>query len=262
VRNALLAHFNASMLRVGEQNSMLASRFALVYLFHRYALAAAVNVVGSAKVPLSLAGDGQQPITIWPPDSQKEALKQLFSALEPAELEVRAELWSALAPNENRDGDSERFTSSAGYVFSPLDGARAVAEIVVGGLLDVSRVERLAVMCQQDPKAPSPSAVISALVNTAFSNSAKTSAQRDLQGTVQTEVAERLMILAANPEAPSEVRAAALAGVREVQDAVEKSPLGTLDLSRIDHEIKLFLENPQQNTPKIKDSGAPVGPPV
>jgi hypothetical protein len=262
VRNALLAHYNASMLRVGEQNSMLASRFALVYLFHRYALAAAVNVVGSAKVPLSLAGDGQQPITIWPPDSQKEALQLLVSALEPAELEVRAELWSALAPNENRDEDSERFTSSAGYVFSPLDGARAVAEIVVGGLLDVSRVERLAVICQQDPRAPSPSAVISALVNTAFSNSAKTSAQRDLQGTVQTEVAERLMILAANPEATSEVRAAALAGVREVQDVVEKSPAGTLDLNRIDYEIKLFLENPQQNTPKIKDSGAPMGPQV
>ena len=262
VRDALLAHYRASMLRAGEENSMLASRFALVYLFHRYALAAAVNVVGSAKVPLSLAGDGQQPVTIWPPDGQKEALRLLLSALEPAELEVPAELWSALAPSENRDGDSERFTSSAGYVFNPMDGARAVAEIVVGGLLDGPRVERLAVICQQDLKAPSPSTVISALIRKAFSNSARTSNQRDLEGSVQTEVAERLMILAANPEATSEVRATALAGVREVQEAVEKNPVGTPNLSRIDHEIKLFLENPQQNTPKIKDSGAPTGPPV
>jgi hypothetical protein len=47
-----------------------------------------------------------------------------------------------------------------------------------------------------------------------------------------------------------------------VQDAVEKNPVGTPELSRIDHEIKLFLENPQQNIVKIKDSGAPMGPPV
>ncbi|HEY6183931.1 MAG TPA: zinc-dependent metalloprotease, partial [Terriglobales bacterium] len=57
VRDTLLAHYGPQMLRPGEPNSMLASRFPLVYLFHRYALAAAINTVGSAKVPLSLAGD-------------------------------------------------------------------------------------------------------------------------------------------------------------------------------------------------------------
>jgi len=62
VRDTLLAHYGSRMLRPGEPNSMLASRLPLVYLFHRYALAAAINVVGSAKVPLSLAGDGQEPV--------------------------------------------------------------------------------------------------------------------------------------------------------------------------------------------------------
>ena len=262
VRDALLAHYNPNMLRPGEQNSMLASRFALVYLFHRYALAAAVNVVGSAKVPLSLSGDGQQPIALWPPDSQKEALKLLLSALEPDKLQVPAKMWRALGPSENRDDDSERFISSAGYLFSPQDGARAVAEIVVGGLLNAQRVERLEVISEQDPKAPSPSAVVSALVATAFPGSAKPSTQRDLQGAVQSEVADRLMVLAANADATPEVRAVALAGVREVQEAIRKNSAPTPDRKRIDSEIKLFLENPQQNTPKVKDSGAPAGPPV
>ena len=262
VRDSLLAHFNPSMLRPDEPNSMLASRFALVYLFHRYALAAAVNVVGSAKVPLSLAGDGQPTVIIWPAESQKEALRLLLSALDPAKLEVTAKLWSALAPAENRGSDPERFTSSAEYLFSPQDGARAVAEIVAGGLLNPQRVERLAVISRKDSSAPSPEAVISALIRSAFSSLTKTSGQRDLQGVVQTEVAERLMILAVNAEATSEVRASALAGVREIQDAVKKSASPDADLQRIDHEIKLFLENPQQNTPKFKSSGAPAGPPV
>jgi hypothetical protein len=250
------------MLRAGEPNSMLASRFPLVYLFHRYALAAAINVVGSAKVPVSLAGDGQKPIAIWPAESQKEALRLILQALNPSKLTVPPELWKALAPVENRDADPERFTSSAGYLFSPQDGARAVAEIVVGGLLEPHRMQRLAVISREDPQSPSPRGVISAMVSQAFSDAAKTPSETDLAGVVQTEIAERLMILSANSEATPEVQSAALAGVHEVQDAVKKGSAANPVLQRLDHEILLFLQNPQQNTPKLKTSGAPPGPPV
>jgi hypothetical protein len=262
VRDSLLAHYGPHMLRPGEPNSMLASRFPLVYLFHRYGLAAAINVVGSAKIPLSLAGDGQQPVSVWPAEGQREALRLVLRALDPAELTIPAGLWSALAPVENRDADPERFTSSAGYLFTPQDGARAVAEIVVGGLLDPQRVQRLAVISQQQANALSPQAVVSALVGAGFSGKAETPAQRDLAAVVQTQIAERLMILSANPDATPEVRAVALAGVREVQNAVKKSTVKSPTLERIDQEITLFLQNPSPNTPKLKSSGAPAGPPV
>jgi len=262
VRDSLLAQYTPRMLRPGEPNSMFTARLPLVYLFHRYALGAAISVVGSAKVPLSLAGDGQQPIIIWPGESQKEALQLALSALNPSRLNVPPEIWKALAPQENRDSDAERFTSSAGYLFSPQDGARAVAEIVVGGLLEPRRLQRLAVISQQDNRVPSPGSVVSALVGTAFAGAAKTAAERDLAGVVQTDVAERLMILTANAEATPEVRAVALAGVREVQGAIKKSATRGPAIEQIDHEIILFLQNPEQNTPKLKSSGAPPGPPV
>jgi hypothetical protein len=262
VRDTLLAHYGLRMLRPGEPNSMLASRLPLIYLFHRYALAAAINVVGSAKVPLSLAGDGQQPVSIWPAESQKEALRLTLQALSPAKLSVPSEVWRELAPLENRDSDPERFTSSAGYLFSPQDGARAVAEIVVGGLLNPRRMQRLAVISRQDAQTLSPGNVISALVTSVFSDAAKTPLERDLAGVVQTEVAERLMILAENSEATPEVRAVALAGVREVQSAVKKNATRGPVIEQIDHEIVLFLQNPEQNTPKLRPSGAPAGPPV
>jgi Met-zincin/Domain of unknown function (DUF5117) len=262
VRDALLAHYGPQMLKDGEPNSMLASRFPLVYLFHRYALAAAVNVVGSAKIPPSLAGDGQQPVSAWPARSQTEAIQLLLKALNPSELETPAALQNALAPEENRSEDRERFTSSSGYLFSPQDGARAVAEIVVGGLLDPKRVERLAVLSQEDPSQPSPSSMISALVNSGFVGNARTSAQKDLEGVVQTEIAERLMILAVNPAATPETQSAALAGVHQVQAAVKRNSTRTATLVRLDHEITLYLQNPNQNTPKLKPAGAPPGPPV
>jgi hypothetical protein len=182
--------------------------------------------------------------------------------LSPSQLNVPPEVWRALAPLENRDSDPERFASSAGYLFSPQDGARAVAEIVVGGLLDPRRMQRLAVISSQDSRAPSPGSVVSALVTAAFSGAARTAAERDLAGVVQTEVAERLMVLAVNAEATGEVRAVALAGVREAQSAVKKNVARGPVIEQLDHEIALFLQNPEQNTPKLKSSGAPAGPPV
>jgi len=262
VRNSLLAHYSPRMLRPGESNSMFTSRLPLVYLFHRYALGAAINVVGSAKVPLSLAGDGQQPIIVWPAESQKEALQLALSALNPSQLNVSPEVWKALAPQENRDSDAERFTSSAGYLFSPQDGARAIAEIVVGGLLDPRRMQRLVVISEQDGRFPSPGSIVSALVAAAFSDAAKTAPERGLAGVVQTEIAERLMILAANSEATPEVRAVALAGVHEVKGVLKKNATRGPMIEQLEDEIILFLQNPEQNTPKLKSSGAPPGPPV
>jgi hypothetical protein len=259
VRDALLAHYGPQMLRPGEPNSMLSSRFPLVYLFHRYALGAAINVVGSAKIPPSLAGDGQQPISIWPADSQREALRLMLQALNPSELDVPASLWKMLAPSENGDRDPEQFNSSAGYLFSPQDGARAVTEIVVDGLLDAKRMQRLAVISHVEKNALSPGVGISQLVSAGFSAN---TGPEDLAGVVQTEIAEHLMILAGNEDATAEVRSAALAGVREVQAAAKKGSPQNATLQQLDHEITLFLQNPKQNTPKVKGSGAPPGPPV
>jgi mannitol-1-phosphate/altronate dehydrogenase len=100
------------------------------------------------------------------------------------------------------------------------------------------------------------------LVKACFPGNAKTSTERDLEGVVQTEVAERLMILAANPAATTESQSAALAGVHQVQDAMKRTMARNAILDRLEHEITLFLQNPSQNTPRLKTSGAPAGPPV
>lgn len=261
VRDALLAHYGPQMLRRDEPNSLLTSRFPMVYLFHRYALAADVNVVGSATIPLSLSGDGQKPVNIWPAAGQKEAIQLALQALQPAQLAVPPALWRELAPVENTDRDPEQFVSSAGYLFSPQDGARAVSEVVIGGLLDPERMERLAVISRQDQSAPSPAYVISAIVHAGFPAQATTPQQKDLAEVVQTEIAGRLMMLAANAKATPEVQAAALAGVDEVNASLSRAAADatTRFLKR---EIQLYLQNPQQNLPKLPSSGAPEGPPT
>jgi hypothetical protein len=257
VRDGLLAHYNASMLRPREPVSMLASRFPLIYLFHRYALGAAIGVVGSAKIPASLNGDGQEPVSIWPAASQREALQLVLKALDPKEVEIPASLWKMLAPPEANRRDAERFTSSAGYLFSPQDGARAISEIVVGGLLDPQRMERLAVIEHEFEGSISPADVVSALVRTGFPDS---NAVGPLTSVMQSQIAERLMLLSANATATAEVQSVALGGVFQIQKIVHAR--SDASSRRLDHEIELFLSNPKDNLPKLSPSGAPPGPPV
>jgi hypothetical protein len=247
------------MLRLGEPAGDLSSRFALVYLFHQYALGAAVNVVGSAKIPPSLAGDGQVPLEVWPDATQREALRLLTKALAPNELQISPSLWKSLAPTPSRD--PEAFRSSAGYLFSPQDGARAVCEIVAGGLLDPNRMQRLVAIKSEYATALGPEEVMNELIRAAFTANPPDAIGTGLAGVVQTEVAERLMILAADDKASGEVRALAMRGVRQVQGTIAAATRDPVR-ERLRTEILLFLQNPSQNVPKLKPSGAPTGPPV
>jgi Met-zincin/Domain of unknown function (DUF5117) len=263
VRDALLAHYDASLLRPGEPTSRFASRFPLIYLFHRYALGAAINVIGSAKVPPSLVGDGQEPVSIWPDARQREALQLVLKALDPKELEIPASLWKLLAPSEPDHDDAERFTSSAGYLFSKEDGARAIADIVAGGLLDPQRMQRLAIISQLNAGSLSPAEVIAALVKTVFPTpilSAAPGSANPLVDAARSQIAVHLISLAADNSATPEVQAAALAGIYNVQKIIhaDQSPSGR----RLDRQINLFLTSPHENTPRPRPSGAPPGPPV
>ncbi|HWC16366.1 MAG TPA: zinc-dependent metalloprotease, partial [Terriglobales bacterium] len=266
VRNALVKTYGPSMLRNREPVSKLAARFALIYLFHRYALASAINTIGSAKIPPALAGDGQKPMEIWNPQSQREALRLCLQALRPDEMEVPSRLWNALVEHENQGLDPEAYKSSAGYLFSPYDGARSIAEIVLGGLLDAERLARADSIHHFDNAAPSSEEVISALVKSAFGTggesraSASQSRNSDLADVVENELADRLMILAADDSATQEVRSQAWTGVNGIYSQVKSQRSATA--SNIARKIEAFIRDPKQNTPKLRPSGAPPGPPI
>lgn len=256
VRDSLMSLYTPAIMRKGEPWSDYASRYALIYLFHRYQLAAAVNAIGGAKVRPSLVGDGNTPFEVE--SKQGELLTLLLNALDPPKLRIPSDVWKALVPSENRPlPDQERFKSSSGYIFSPEDGARAVAEIVVGGLLQPKRIQRLISISTEDPQALTADQMVDLMVKMCFAP-ARTS--DPLGAVVQAEVAERLMALAADDTATPETQAVAMRGVLAVQSALKgQEAAGAIRLS---NEIERFLRDPKNNTPKVKPSGAPEGPPV
>jgi hypothetical protein len=262
VRNALVAAYGPSMLRNGEPVSRLAARFALVYLFHRYALASAINTIGSAKIPPAVDGDGQKPLEVWDPQSQREAIRLCLHALRPDQMEVPSQIWNDLVQHENRDVDPESYKSSAGYLFSPYDGARSIAEIVFGGIIDPERLARMDSIHHFDQSSPSATEVVSELVKTTFGPGLPGGAEATnrLADVVQNELADRLMILAADDNATAEVRSEAWNAVNTVYSQVKTSRSG--NASSIARRIEAFMRDPKQNVPKLKPSGAPAGPPI
>ncbi len=173
---------------------MLASRFPLVYLFHRYALAAAIRVVGSAEAPLSLAGDGQTPVVPWSA-AKKAGNPSGATSAGSGKTRGSRQFWKQLAPVENSNADPERFTSTAGYLLSPQDGARAVADTVVGGLLDAHVCNECGAVARR------PATAVAKFCD--FGNGGlriwtKHKQRRFLPNGSRHEIAERLMMLAAN----------------------------------------------------------------
>jgi len=258
VRDALVKSYTPAIMHKGERWSDYASRYALIYLFHRYALASAVNVVGSAQVPPALVGDVNKPFEVWPPEQQREALRLMISALDPKELRIAPEVWTALSPGENLDAeDKERFQSPAGYVYSPQDAARAVADTIFIPLLDPRRIERLIAIHSEDANAPGADEVIDSLVQGVFTPQHSGDPQGQV---VQTNLAERLMALAVDENATPQTQAVALQGVMQVQTALKGAK--SANAERLSNEIERFLRDPKNNTPRIKPSGAPEGPPI
>ena len=96
-----------------------------------------------------------------------------------------------------------------------------------------------------------------ALVKTATAEPGKAD---PIHNAVEADIAERLMILSQNDTATPAIRAVALSGVGEIRNSLASST--SVFGKGLGHEIDLFLRDPKNNTPKLKPSGAPPGPPV
>jgi hypothetical protein len=122
-------------------------------------------------------------------------------------------------------------------------------------------MERLLAIAEADTHALSADALLSDLVQAGGAEPAATEAQLAVAAVTQTEIGERLMLLASDRAASSEVQAAALGAVRKFQNALQKQAQPTPSLARLDHEITLFLENPGQTLPSFRSRRRPPAHP-
>lgn len=208
VRRVLIDRFDGRAAQEGEPLAVLNRRFAHVYLHHRYALTGAVKAVGGMEFGYALAGEATEPTRVLPAAEQRQALRMVLSALQPAQLRIPERVTSMIPPvPPGFDSDLTLIPSAAGAAFDPLGTGHSLAQEIVDGLLHPERAARLVSLRARDAGTPGLEEVLTALTAATWGAPvANDPMSQALQRVGQRAALDGMLDLAGSENATSEVR--------------------------------------------------------
>jgi len=235
VRRLALDRFGVDNVAPGRPLAELEEVLAPVYFHHRYQLEAAAKTLGGMEYHYALRGDGQVPTRIVGAERQRRALEVILGILEPENLDVPEGVLELLAPRPYEvPRHRELFASNTLPAFDALGAASTAADAVVTALIEPHRLARLHDFHRRDPTLPGPEEVLLGLLEKTFGQSFENPRHAEIDHAVEWVVAERLVTLAAHPEASPAVRSWAEGGLRRAAGLLEKTA-GSEDLSAVAH---------------------------
>lgn len=261
VRRVALSRFGERNLKPGQPTGELPLVLGPVYFYHRYALDAALRMVGGLRYANAVAGDGTPPPQPVAPARQRAALEALLDAVEPGALELPPGLLARLAPRSYGQPPSrEEFATTTSFVFDGLGAANTAADLVVARLLDPKRLQRVLELSTRDRAQLGVQEILDRLLARTFVAPAGASLRETaIRQGVQNVVLERLMDLSDAATPAVRTRAdAALRAIRAAQKA--PSPWAVELTQRIDR----FFARPETAPRRIPAAlpilpGAPIG---
>jgi hypothetical protein len=268
VRGALLDRFGGTAIRNGEPVWLLAERLTPVYLHHRYAVEAAIKVIGGMEYSYALQGDGQPAARVLEPARQRAALDRLLATIQPEALAIPEEIAGLIPPRPfgYRDHDWT-LPSAAGAAFDPIAAARSFATFVVDGVLQRERAARIVAFHARNAANPSLDEVMGKLVDGTWGTKVPAaSGEAALRRVAQRAVLDGLIALAADPRATAEVRAAAEWQLRAIASRLIGKSNG--DVAEQAHralaagDIQRFLERRDAPTTPPPAPATPPGTPI
>ncbi len=266
VRSIALKNFSEANIPVGEQMSSLENVFVPIYLYHRYQTEAVSKTLGGLDYRLAARGDGQMIYQFVSGERQLRALGLLLETLDPQQLEVPEHILKLLSPRGGSNS-KELFEKHTSPMFDPLAAAESAADHTLSFLLHPQRAARLVQQHALDPSIPSPGRVIDELLSKTWQSETKLSAKHsEIQRAVDDVVLIRLMGLAANKDATTQVRAIAFLKIENLKKWLgEQTPT---DESQLAHFVfaKNLIEQFQKEPSKFEiadppdaPAGAPIG---
>jgi hypothetical protein len=274
VRRIALNEFGLGNIPNGTPLSMLEAKLLPLYLHHRYQLQAAVKTVGGLYYTYSVktaAGPSPPQVQqIVPAAKQRDALNAVLDTIKPEELALPPRIVALIPPRAfgYEGGTQELFARRTEPAFDPVAAAVIAADLAVSALLEPHRAARLNEYHALDRANPNFAEVAAALVtHTWRAPVPKDAYQAAIARTVQNLVVTRLMDLAANPDASSQVRAVAteqLRGLLSNDTTFITSDAATDAFLHATHEdIERFLARPaeprKRTTPLPTPPGDPIG---
>jgi hypothetical protein len=270
VRRIALSQFGLRNIPMGTPLAQLEEMLVPLFLHHRYQLEAAAKSIGGLDYRYSVKEEGGLVPTptrrIVPAAAQRDALTAVLSTLDPSFLEIPPRILALIPPRGNVDvtSNTELFEHRTTPAFDPVSAAMASADITLAALLDARRAARLAQFHAEDAANPDFNEVVNDVI------AAVTRRKNGYRGSITRAMARlaatRLMNLAANADADSQVRAEASEGLRRL--SAKLSDAGIRDEAELAHrhamhdDIERFLVRPDQPRTQPKLPEVPPGPPI
>ena len=266
-RKILLDRYGPDVLDTGEPlGDLRGMGLWMTYLHNRWAIDTGVRYIGGMYDNLAVKGEGIAPTEIVPAALQRDVLKQLMAAIEPANLAIPERLLVNLAPSA--DGrEPEDFNMPTGAAFDELAAARTLSAMVLEQLLEPERSARLVSFADRQPSALTLPDVLHAV------NAATWGAPRDadprsraLRRVSQRAALDAMMLLGASSQSTPEVRAVAINQLARLKTTLQTAsdPDGVTEahLRQAQRDITKYLENPAAYAAKSSALPQPPGAPI
>ncbi len=269
IRRKILNDFSEKAIARRTPMSSLEEVLVPMYLLHRYQVDAASKLIGGMEYSYALRGDGQVVTKMISNKEQMGALDALLNTVGPASLVLPERLLTNLPPRSyGYPRSRETFQSKTGPAFDYLAIVETAASLPFTFIFNSDRANRLVTFYARDPKTqPGFSKVLNEVIRRVWKSPSQNGLERTIQQVVEVEMLKYMMNLFRSANAYPKVKAACLAGIKDIRSfSTSRSGRtlngdGTYYLYVIDL-IDRFLDNPMEyelpKTIKAPD-GSPIG---
>ncbi len=267
IRQIALDNFSEKNIPVGTPMARLEEVLVPIYLFHRYQTEAASKSVGGVDYRMAVRGDGQKTVEVVAPATQRRALDLVLDTVMPEALALPRHLIQLIPPRSGLRG-GEVFPRRTDPTFDPLSAAETAANLTLTLLLDRNRAARLLSNRALDENCPTLEEVVDAILSRTWkADPAADSYHAEIQRVVDSVALYRLMALAADPEAVTQVRAVAAYKLDQLKWWLQSPDAASREAHRaLFHfaaaEIERFQADPAKFVipqPAVAPPGAPIG---
>ncbi|HKK45590.1 MAG TPA: zinc-dependent metalloprotease [Balneolaceae bacterium] len=208
VRKIALQQFSESNIPQGTPMAKLEDALVPIYLYHRYQIQATAKLIGGVDYNYNIRGgpqSGPKPVA----DSlQRAALHALLQTITPKALDMPDKIKKLIPPRPIGYYDSrELFKSHTNPTFDPIGAAETAASMSTDLLFNAHRAARLVQAKAQDSSNLGLGEMLDTIIKKTWQAPMKEGFEGAIQNTVNYVVLIKMMQLAENDNASSQVRA-------------------------------------------------------
>lgn len=264
VRAHALGRFSESNIRSGRPMATIEEALVPAYLLHRFQIKAVGKLIGGNYFNYAMRNDGQRATDPVDGDRQRAAIDALLDTIAPAVLRLPETLVDAIPPRPpGHRLTRESFPRSTGKTFDPLGPARSAVMLTLDVLLNAERAARMITSHSRQSDLPGFDELLASLLGSSWYAPRQTGIEAEIARVKNSQIVERLMLLANDTNANTQVRAIALDAVNGLDNWLAIRTAGESDAQwRAHYGFARYQIQRMKDEPIIpEERGMPVAPP-